>query len=245
MADRAKKVSELTSLTAASGDDLLLIVDDPSGTPATKNITVNSLFADRSIANTTFANVTVTDTATIATAEITTSNTNIGTFANVTVTDTATIATAEITTSNTSIGTFVNITVTDTITADIGAFANVTATNTTTTDTLNVNNSATIQSASLNGTSTIQNAQIADASISNQIDINKLLLNDNYTPESNPMSSNLLRILGNMFWDEDYLYFVYKDNHIKRIALESFFFLTQNLHINSQNFFAPHNISTN
>ena len=219
MADRAKKVSELTSLTAASGDDLLLIVDDPSGTPATKNITVNSLFADRSIANTTFANVTVTDTATIATAEITT--------------------------SNTSIGTFVNITVTDTITADIGAFANVTATNTTTTDTLNVNNSATIQSASLNGTSTIQNAQIADASISNQIDINKLLLNDNYTPESNPMSSNLLRILGNMFWDEDYLYFVYKDNHIKRIALESFFFLTQNLHINSQNFFAPHNISTN
>jgi hypothetical protein len=114
MADRAKKVSELTSLTAASGDDLLLIVDDPSGTPATKSITVNALFAGNAIANGAFANLNVSDTATIATAEITTSNTNVGTFANLNVSDTATIATAEITISNTNLGTFADVIATNT-----------------------------------------------------------------------------------------------------------------------------------
>lgn len=97
MADRAKKVSELTSLTAASGDDLLLIVDDPSGTPATKSITVNALFAGNAIANGAFANLNVSDTATIATAEITTSNTNVGTFANVIATNTASLQTVKVT----------------------------------------------------------------------------------------------------------------------------------------------------
>lgn len=46
MTDRAKKISELTALTNASGEDLLAIVDDPSGTPETKKITVSSLFAN-------------------------------------------------------------------------------------------------------------------------------------------------------------------------------------------------------
>ena len=50
MTDRAKKISELTVLTSASGDDLLVIVDDPSGTAVTKKITVSNLFGN-SIAN--------------------------------------------------------------------------------------------------------------------------------------------------------------------------------------------------
>jgi len=42
MAD--KKVTELTALASASGDDLLLVVNDPTGTPASRKITVNQFF---------------------------------------------------------------------------------------------------------------------------------------------------------------------------------------------------------
>ena len=42
MAD--KKISQLTALSTTSSDDLLLIVDDPNGTPASKNITVKNFF---------------------------------------------------------------------------------------------------------------------------------------------------------------------------------------------------------
>jgi hypothetical protein len=44
MPSTTTKVSELTSLTNASSDDLLLIVDDPSGSPQSKKITVGNLF---------------------------------------------------------------------------------------------------------------------------------------------------------------------------------------------------------
>jgi len=42
MAD--KKVSQLTSLTTTAAPDLMLIVDDPNGTPVSKNITVKNFF---------------------------------------------------------------------------------------------------------------------------------------------------------------------------------------------------------
>ena len=41
MAD--KKITELTALTTLSNDDLLVVVDDPSGTPVTKKITAANL----------------------------------------------------------------------------------------------------------------------------------------------------------------------------------------------------------
>ena len=41
MAD--KKVSQLTALTSPNDEDLLLIVDDPNGTPVSKSITVKTL----------------------------------------------------------------------------------------------------------------------------------------------------------------------------------------------------------
>ena len=44
MAD--KKVSELSAITNLSGDDLLLVVNDPSGTPASRKVTVSNLFAN-------------------------------------------------------------------------------------------------------------------------------------------------------------------------------------------------------
>jgi len=66
MADRAKKISELTALTNASGDDLLAIVDDPSGTPETKKITVANFFANV-VSNTVIKNtLTVNGSVTIA-----------------------------------------------------------------------------------------------------------------------------------------------------------------------------------
>ena len=43
MAD--KKVTELTAITSVSGDDLLLVVNDPSGTPESRKVTVSNLFA--------------------------------------------------------------------------------------------------------------------------------------------------------------------------------------------------------
>jgi len=64
MADKAKKISELTALTSISGDDLLVIVDDPSGTPVTKKVTVANLLGNSSanvvIQNVTPANGTIT-----------------------------------------------------------------------------------------------------------------------------------------------------------------------------------------
>ena len=40
MAD--KKVTQLTSLTTGASEDLFLVVDDPNGTPASKQITHNT-----------------------------------------------------------------------------------------------------------------------------------------------------------------------------------------------------------
>jgi hypothetical protein len=44
MTDRSRKVTELPSLPNASGDDLLIIVDNPQTEPETKKITVTSFF---------------------------------------------------------------------------------------------------------------------------------------------------------------------------------------------------------
>ena len=69
MAD--KKVSELSAITNLSGDDLLLVVNDPSGTPTSNKVTVSNLFANivpnvvhkgtvTTRANTTFTGTTMT-----------------------------------------------------------------------------------------------------------------------------------------------------------------------------------------
>ena len=44
MAD--KKVTQLTALTAPANTDLLLIVDDPTGTPVSKKIELGDLFGE-------------------------------------------------------------------------------------------------------------------------------------------------------------------------------------------------------
>ena len=44
MAD--KKISALTSLTTPNDEDLLVIIDDPNGTPISKKVTVKTLFGN-------------------------------------------------------------------------------------------------------------------------------------------------------------------------------------------------------
>ena len=56
MADRAKKITELTALTAPSSDDLLVIIDSPSSNAITKKVTVGNFL------NNTAANVTIGNT---------------------------------------------------------------------------------------------------------------------------------------------------------------------------------------
>jgi hypothetical protein len=63
MAD--KKVTQLTALTAPANTDLLLVIDDPAGSPVSKKITIEDLFG--STAQTTFTTINL----------VTTGNTNL------------------------------------------------------------------------------------------------------------------------------------------------------------------------
>lgn len=77
MAD--KKVSELTALTSPIGEDLLLIVDDPSGTPVSKKVTLNSFFGSVAANTTMSGTLTATANVTVSGSNTTfTSNVNIG-----------------------------------------------------------------------------------------------------------------------------------------------------------------------
>lgn len=78
MADRAKKISELTALTSASTDDLLVIVDDPSGNSATKKVTVNN-FLNNSAANVTVSNAYYLSANNLVVSRFTTPATSSGT----------------------------------------------------------------------------------------------------------------------------------------------------------------------
>jgi hypothetical protein len=49
MAD--KKITQLTALTAPANTDLLLIVDDPSGSPVSKKVTLGDIFGETAQTN--------------------------------------------------------------------------------------------------------------------------------------------------------------------------------------------------
>ena len=64
MAD--KKVTQLTALTAPANTDLLLIIDDPAGSPVSKKITVEDLFGKTSGLSVATVNITSTGDTTLA-----------------------------------------------------------------------------------------------------------------------------------------------------------------------------------
>ena len=63
MAD--KRISGLTAMTTASKDDILLVVDDPAGTPTNKKITIEKFFSNVE-STTLFANITAASNSSTA-----------------------------------------------------------------------------------------------------------------------------------------------------------------------------------
>ena len=49
MANRAKPITQLPTLTAPAGEDLLVVVDDPFGTANTKKVSVTNLFNNTAV----------------------------------------------------------------------------------------------------------------------------------------------------------------------------------------------------
>ena len=82
MAD--KKVTQLTSLTTTAAPDLLMIVDDPTGTPVSKKITVKSFFG-------------AVPSNTVFSANVTASGNRVQLASNVNITKTLTANTVRIT----------------------------------------------------------------------------------------------------------------------------------------------------
>jgi hypothetical protein len=73
MAD--KKVTQLTALTAPANTDLLLIIDDPAGSPVSKKITVEDLFGKTTGVTVGAVNLTATGTAALVADTLTLSST--------------------------------------------------------------------------------------------------------------------------------------------------------------------------
>jgi hypothetical protein len=76
MAD--KKVTQLTALTAPANNDLLLIIDDPSGSPISKKIEVEDLFGSTTQVQVTAVNISATNDIEFSANSVSiTSNTSI------------------------------------------------------------------------------------------------------------------------------------------------------------------------
>lgn len=61
-----KKVTQLDSLTALSGDDLFMVVDNPSGTPVNKKVSASDMFGDLKVPLTVSGNtMTISANATV------------------------------------------------------------------------------------------------------------------------------------------------------------------------------------
>jgi hypothetical protein len=82
MAD--KKVTQLSSLTTTAAPDLLMIVDDPNGTPVSKNVTVKNFFG-------------AVPSNTVFSANVTTTGNRVQLASNVNITKTLTANTVKIT----------------------------------------------------------------------------------------------------------------------------------------------------
>jgi hypothetical protein len=248
MAD--KKVSELTAITSISGDDLLMVVNDPLGTPASNKITITNLFSEVPVEtefskNTTFSSNTMNVTANLVYqgTELQSMIDDRMQVANTTAKVNA-VWTA-LTSTNTAINsrvTLVNTNLTETNTAirtlisDRMQVANV---NTVVNDRLQVANAvATYATKAYAASNTYLNTHISTASKITQA--NTIIANisantpiirvtDAFgirgTVGSAPSSNNTTienLSVGTMFFDTNYLYIATDATTIKRVSLEVF-----------------------
>lgn len=94
--DRTKKVSEFARISRAGTDDLLLLVNDPNGTPSTRTITIKNLYNDVGAeavfyANTTFKANSHFQSNTLFTGNDNRFNSNVHFTSNLTISNTASI----------------------------------------------------------------------------------------------------------------------------------------------------------
>jgi hypothetical protein len=94
--DRTKKISEFARISRASTDDLILLVNDPNGTPSTRTITIKNLYNDVGAeaifyANTTFKANVAFQSNTLFTGNDNRFQSNVHFTSNVTIANTVTI----------------------------------------------------------------------------------------------------------------------------------------------------------
>jgi hypothetical protein len=203
MAD--KKVSELSAITNLSGDDLLLVVNDPSGTPTSNKITVGNVFANVAVQSTFKANTVFSGNRMTISANVVLNGTNITSLfedrmqvANVTSTY-VTNATFQSVLSNT------NSAISDRfqVSNAFSTFANSADpifTGTATADTLNTNFMTIINPKGL---------LLVGGGVTTQV------------PATSNTASEDINV-GTFWYSNNYLYIAVDSNTIKRIELESF-----------------------
>jgi hypothetical protein len=227
MAD--KKVSELSAITNPSGDDLLLVVNDPSGTPTSNKLTINNLFANVVPTTThkgrvTFkANTNYTGTKATFAANVTVSGTLNATGSKGIQIDGTTMlgGNGKLHANNT----ITTGTITDAmLETDYTTIANVTSTFQTKADAIATNNSLLVLINDPNpSVSTVEvsgNGQFGQIFTSN-LHIQTL----NFEPKANPSTSNAATegiSQGEIFFSNTHLYIAVSNNTIKRITLTDF-----------------------
>ena len=193
MAD--KKVSSLSAITNLSADDLLMVVNDPAGTPESKKVTVGNLFGNVVVSTTHKALTTFT------------ANTN----------HTGTTATFSANVVITGVG-GVNADINDRM-----QVANVTSTYTTNTVfqsyVANTNSRVTQNELAFAGTTTQITTAILNTPRANTA---SLIVS---TKSTDPLTSNAVTesiTAGSVFYSNTFLYIATDSNTIKRVALSTF-----------------------
>jgi hypothetical protein len=227
MAD--KKVSELSAITNASGDDLLLVVNDPSGTPTSNKLTINNLFANVVPTTThkgrvTFrANTNYTGTKATFAANVTVSGTlNVTGSKGIQIDGTTMLGGNGKLHANNTITTG---TITDAmLETDYTTIANVTSTFQTKADAIATNNSLLVLINDPNPS--VSTVQVSGNGDFGQIFTANLHIQTlDFEPRANPSTSNAATegvSQGEIFFSNTHLYIAVSNNTIKRITLTDF-----------------------
>ena len=245
MAD--KKVSELSAITNLSGDDLLLVVNDPSGTPTSNKVTVSNLFANV-VPNvvhkgtvTTRANTTFTGTTMTVSANLVLGGTNVLLSVNdrMQVSNTNTIVNDRMQVSNTN--TIVNdrmqvanvqsLIANETANSDskFATWGSLTSTNTAIRSYVDVSVANLFDSVTEQFANS-ENSILTGNTTADDISTNTFVVTSNTglriaSKSNDPATSNAANegiTAGSIFYSNTHLYVATDDNTIQRVALSTF-----------------------